>query len=173
MFPVVWVNKGSHSHQFIATTKGELVSSDETQEGKNTYHLGAFGPPMVSPEETQDVKTQNVLGECEHIKGMIQEATVAFSHTKKNTEFLSLRYLVFFSLTTTFDIQTTWFLLPNFYKTWVLSLPPRSSSLKVTWDATSLAWSLKNSHPIKPTPVFLPGESQGWGRTESDTTEVT
>ena len=22
-------------------------------------------------------------------------------------------------------------------------------------------------------PVFLPGESQGWGRTESDTTEVT
>ena len=24
-----------------------------------------------------------------------------------------------------------------------------------------------------PTPVFLPGESQGWGRTESDTTEVT
>ena len=25
----------------------------------------------------------------------------------------------------------------------------------------------------QPTPVFLPGESQGWGRTESDTTEVT
>ena len=24
-----------------------------------------------------------------------------------------------------------------------------------------------------PTPVFLPGESQGWGRTELDTTEVT
>ena len=24
----------------------------------------------------------------------------------------------------------------------------------------------------QPTPVFLPGESQGWGRTESDTTEV-
>ena len=24
-----------------------------------------------------------------------------------------------------------------------------------------------------PTPVFLPGESQGWGRTESDTTEAT
>ena len=26
---------------------------------------------------------------------------------------------------------------------------------------------------MEPTPVFLPGESQGWGRTESDTTEVT
>ena len=25
----------------------------------------------------------------------------------------------------------------------------------------------------QPTPVFLPGESQGWGHTESDTTEVT
>ena len=25
----------------------------------------------------------------------------------------------------------------------------------------------------QPTPVFLPGESQGWGRTESDSTEVT
>ena len=24
-----------------------------------------------------------------------------------------------------------------------------------------------------PTPVFLPGESQGWGHTESDTTEAT
>ena len=39
------------------------MSSDETQEGKNTCHLGAFGPPTVSPEETQDVKTQDVLGE--------------------------------------------------------------------------------------------------------------
>ena len=25
----------------------------------------------------------------------------------------------------------------------------------------------------QPTPAFLPGESQGWGLTESDTTEVT
>ena len=25
----------------------------------------------------------------------------------------------------------------------------------------------------QPTPLFLPGESQGWGHTESDTTEVT
>ena len=26
---------------------------------------------------------------------------------------------------------------------------------------------------MTPTPVFLPGESQGWGHTEPDTTEVT
>ena len=25
---------------------------------------------------------------------------------------------------------------------------------------------------MEPTPVFLPGESQGWGRIESDMTEV-
>ena len=34
---------------------------------------------------------------------------------------------------------------------------------------TFLHWRRK----WQPTPVFLPGESQGWGRTESDTTEVT
>ena len=49
-------------------------------------------------------------------------------------------------------------------------------SLRVGYDwATSLSlftfmhWRRK----WQPTPVFLPGESQGWGRTESDTTEVT
>ena len=34
---------------------------------------------------------------------------------------------------------------------------------------TSMHWRRK----WQPTPVFLPGESQGWGCTESDTTEVT
>ena len=34
---------------------------------------------------------------------------------------------------------------------------------------TFLHWRRK----WQPTPVFLPGESQGWDRTESDTTEVT
>ena len=29
------------------------------------------------------------------------------------------------------------------------------------------------SYSNQPTPVFLPGESQGWGCTESDMTEVT
>jgi len=49
-------------------------------------------------------------------------------------------------------------------------------SLRVRHDwATSLSlftfmhWRRK----WQPIPVFLPGESQGWGRTESDTTEVT
>ena len=57
-------------------------------------------------------------------------------------------------------------------------------SLRVRHEATSLSlftfkhWRKK----WQPTPVFLPGESQGqrslvgcrlWGRTESDTTEVT
>ena len=49
-------------------------------------------------------------------------------------------------------------------------------------DFTSLFTFLLWSRKWQPTPVFLPGESQGrgslvgyrlWGRTESDTTEVT
>ena len=50
----------------------------------------------------------------------------------------------------------------------------RSRRVRHNW-ATSLSlftfmhWKRK----WQPTPVFLPGESQGWGRTESDTTEVT
>ena len=61
-------------------------------------------------------------------------------------------------------------------------------SLRVKHDrATSFHFSLScigegNGNPWQPTPVFLPGESQGqgslvgchlWGRTESDTTEAT
>ena len=51
----------------------------------------------------------------------------------------------------------------------------RTTSLSI---ATFMHWRKKR----QPTPVFLPGESQGrgslvgcrlWGRTESDTTEVT
>ena len=45
-----------------------------------------------------------------------------------------------------------------------------------------IGWAMSRRRQWHPTPVFLPGESQGWGslvgcrlwgRTESDTTEVT
>ena len=42
-----------------ATPKGELVSPEGTQEGKNTCHLAAIRLqtlPTVNPEETQNVK---------------------------------------------------------------------------------------------------------------------
>ena len=41
---------------------GELVSPERTQEGKNIWHLAAIRLqplPMVSPQETQDMKTQD------------------------------------------------------------------------------------------------------------------
>ena len=38
------------SSAIAATTGGKQVSPEETEEGKNTCHLGAI--PMVSPEET-------------------------------------------------------------------------------------------------------------------------
>ena len=45
-----------------ATLNGELMSPEGTQEGKNACHLAAISLqplPTVSPEETQDVKTQD------------------------------------------------------------------------------------------------------------------
>ena len=45
-----------------ATVNGELVSLEGGQEGKNTCCLAVIRLqplPMVSPEETQDVKTQD------------------------------------------------------------------------------------------------------------------
>ena len=46
----------------IAATAGELVSPEGIQEGRNTCHPAAvrLQPlPTVSPEETQDGKTQD------------------------------------------------------------------------------------------------------------------
>ena len=46
----------------------------------------------------------------------------------------------------------------------------RKSRIRLSdFTFTFLHWRRK----WQPTPVFLPGECQGWGRTESDTTEAT
>ena len=101
------------------------------------------------------------------------------------------------------------YFLPWSPKTWALGLSARGSvhswapSSGQSWEGTLLPWEeVQFSRSIvsdsatslslftfmhwrrkwRPTPVFLPGESQGrgslvgcrlWGRTESDTTEVT
>ena len=47
----------------IAALQCEPVNPEDTQEGKNTCHLAAIRLqplPLVSPEETQDVKTQDI-----------------------------------------------------------------------------------------------------------------
>ena len=58
----------------------------------------------------------------------------------------------------------------------ITHLEPDILECEVKWALESMHWRRK----WKPTPVFLPGESQGrgslvgcrlWGRTESDTTE--
>ena len=46
----------------VATTDDELVSPEGIQEEKNICHLAAIrlqSCPIVSPEEAQDVKTQD------------------------------------------------------------------------------------------------------------------
>ena len=45
--------------------------------------------------------------------------------------------------------STTYSLLQNSYITWFPPSPPRSSFLRVTWDAASWAWNPKNSRQIK------------------------
>ena len=50
----------SQSSETAATKDGELGSPEETQEGKDTRHLVAirmYPLPVVSPEETENVKT--------------------------------------------------------------------------------------------------------------------
>ena len=65
------------------------------------------------------------------------------------------------------------------------AMAPHSSSLawKIPWtEEPGRLQSMGSRRKWQPTPVFLPGESQGrgslvgcrlWGRTESDTTEAT
>ena len=52
----------SHSPSTAATTDGELVNPEGTQEGKNTCHLTAIRLqplPTLNPEKTQDMKTED------------------------------------------------------------------------------------------------------------------
>ena len=52
----------SQSPAIVIAKNGELVSPEGTQEGKTTHHLVAIRLqplPTVSPEEAQDVKTQD------------------------------------------------------------------------------------------------------------------
>ena len=52
----------SESSVIAVTRDGELIDLEGTQEEKNTCHLAAIRLqplPMLSPEESQDVKTQD------------------------------------------------------------------------------------------------------------------
>ena len=66
-----------------------------------------------------------------------------------------------------FLIKMVWFfLLSQFCLLLSFKSPLWATSLSLF---TFMHWRRK----WQPTPVFLPGESQGWGHTELDTTEVT
>ena len=96
-------------------------------------------------------------------------------------EFISLKPGVYPSQSPTGKLQ-----LPTVLKSWSVRFPRQF--LKTGGTSTCTAQSLSNVYATRwrrkwqPTPVFLPGESQGrgslvgfrlWGRTESDTTEAT
>ena len=60
IFPAISVNKGCHSHQHLQASNVSQWAL-ETQEGKtpaiSSHQIAAT--PYTSPEETQDVKTQD------------------------------------------------------------------------------------------------------------------
>ena len=64
----------------LAALQGELVNPEGTQEGKNTCHLAAIKLqplPTVSPEETQDVKTQDTgYSRCLEFEPMIHSVSL-------------------------------------------------------------------------------------------------
>ena len=65
ILPVISLNKGCQSKSSViaATEDGELMSLEETREKKNICHLAAIRLqplPMLSPKETQDVRTLDI-----------------------------------------------------------------------------------------------------------------
>ena len=92
----------SQSSEIVAPTESDLVSPEGTQEGKSTCHLAAIrlqSLPMVSPEETQAVKTgfwpQIVEG---HIKEIISVSPDSCNFPYiESAKFLNLGYLVAFN----------------------------------------------------------------------------
>jgi len=85
----------------------------------------------------------------------LAQKTLASSHTYKTAKFLNLGYLVLFNSQKYFWFSDCMPFVANFYITWLLPLPPQSSSLRVTWDTVSQAWSLKIPHWIKHNSTFV------------------
>ena len=56
---------------------------------------------------------------------------------------------------------------------WSLTICNSDAGLWCPWGFLNRPRVNEGRRKWQPTPVFLPGESQGWGRTELDTTEVT
>jgi len=85
----------------------------------------------------------------------LAQKTLASSHTYKSAKFLNLGYLVLFNSQKYFWFSDCMPFVANFYMTWLLPLSPQSSSLSVTWDTVSQAWSLKIPHRIKHNSTFV------------------
>ena len=60
-----------------------------------------------------------------------------------------LRYLIFFNSKKYFGCSDCLPFVADLYMIWLLPSLPWGSSLRVTWDAVSQAWSPESSHQIK------------------------
>ena len=103
-------------------------------------------PAAVTPYGEQGAKdVNNQIAGCwpqtdgVHTKGTNQWAqTPASSHTEESAKFLT--WDIWFSLINNNDVCWCSGFLPlaaSFYITWLLSLPPKNSFLRITWDAVS------------------------------------
>ena len=87
IFPAISVNKGCHSHQLLQPSNVSQWALRELRAEKNTCHLAAnrLQPlPMVNPEETQDLKTQDTSARwlrCISKEWFQWAQTLAPSHT--------------------------------------------------------------------------------------------
>ena len=156
--PVISVNKGYHSHQLLEPLPTvSWWALRELRKEKNTWHLVAIRLqplPTVSPEETQDMRILASDSWGAYQKNDFSEPRLM--HPPIHRKALnSLTWDIWFSLTIIFWHSDY---LPSIAKLLCILAPPsppRSSSLRVTWDATSWAWSLKNFCRIKCTSQIL------------------
>ena len=128
-------------------------------------------PAAVTPYGEQGAKdVNNQIAGCwpqtdgVHTKGTNQWAqTPASSHTEESAKFLT--WDIWFSLINNNDVCWCSGFLPlaaSFYITWLLSLPPKNSFLRITWDAVYQAWSPKSFHQGKHNCQCLGGDYLSW-----------
>ena len=157
IFPAISENKGYHSHQQLQSAqKVDEPWEDSGRKGylpSNGHHTAAtpYSEPwgslgyggkngILAPEswgmyQRNDFTEPRLLHLPMHRKGLT-----------------SLTWNIWFSLiifNAQINAQITCPLLQNFFITWLLPSSPWGSSLRVTWDAVSRAWSPKKSHQIK------------------------
>lgn len=154
----------------MSINKAVTVISDSSPPGQlgrrripaPSGRIQAAAPPYSEHWGTWDAKNTGYwpqLAEMHMKETIAVSPDSASSHTLKSPmhrkALNSLRYLVSFNSQQYFWCSDYLPSVTNFNITWLLPSPSWGSSLRVTWDAVSWAWSPKNCHQIKPNSQLL------------------